>query len=659
MKLLVCLENSGLLKEVKVNLATGDHKVRDVGFSEGSAVNVSKVIYDRRQYVALGRRDGSVEVLDVEMGTPRRLYPAQREVVHPSELFASIDYAHNLLYTCTTGGTVTVRECKLDQAQTSDELLSTHILGDAVSVLRPHPTQRGVVAFGGPQRVLEVAIIRANRRNLWRSSKEEYIWISDVRFTNVRGTSDNAEPGYSLVAASRYGDAYIYHTNVSARPIRKIQVGDYPLTHLHMSHSLGGDAFYVANSQNQVSLVGYDGQVRHKVCMPEGSVFLADFFSPAARQDPRVPQSDPIPSTAISRGDNIQSALWGELLSRRRRVTRQQQLQNQNQSGETDPDADNTDRYVLNDDPHSDEAPRRPPFDRRYFERVLGLSRPRIQVTTGGEDRARREASRELRREERRLRMIRADSGNLSYSSFGQGPLVRRHQRWSPLSLARDLQTIRRPEAAAASGGQAWTRDTDDVIANPSASLRASRDSDFFRELWCDDDEQSLMYFNTLSSVHLPNEGEEEEEEEEEGEEEEEDDDGLTIHESDTEESFTSGILGGSSEIVDRFMPPHLQTRGSTTAPLQPSTGRFVGGVQYESRASGLDLTVVAGLDRHVRVFDISQPSIASRGRMLFDMAFDSRITSVAILEVNEEDICEKTKRAASPVARDTKRQRV
>ncbi|VBB85995.1 Conserved hypothetical protein [Yarrowia lipolytica] len=649
MKLLVCLENSGLLKEVKVSLATGDHKVRDVGFSEGSAVHVSKVIYDQRQYVALGRRDGSVEVLDVEMGTPRRLYPAHREVFHPSELFASIDYAHNLLYTCTTGGMVTVRECKLDQTQTSDELLSTHHLGDAVSVLRPHPTQRGVVAFGGPQRVLEVAIIRTNRRNLWRSSKEEYIWISDVRFTNVRGTSDNAEPGYSLVAVSRYGDAYIYQTNVSARPVRKIQVGDYPLTHLHMNHSLGGDAFYVANSQNQVSLVDYDGQVRHKVCMPEGSVFLADFFSPATRQDPRVPQTEPIPSTSISRGDNLQSALWGELLMRRRQHTRQQQLQNQNQSTEPDPDADNTDHYVLNDDTHSDEAPRRPPFDRRYFERVLGLSRPRIQITTGGEDRARREASRELRREERRLRMIRAAPGNLSYSSFGQGPLVRRHQRWSPLTLARDLQTIRRPETASE---QAWTRDTDDLIANPSASLRASRDSDFFRELWCDDDEQSLMYFNTLSSVHLPNEGEEEEEEEDEDEEE------LTVRESDTEELFAPGILGGSSEIVDRFMPPHLQT-SRTTAPLQPSMGRFVGGVQYESQASGLDLTVVAGLDRHVRVFDISQPSIASRGRLLFDIAFESRITSVAILEVSEEDICEKTKRAASPVSRDTKRQRV
>ncbi|KAG5355726.1 hypothetical protein CJU89_5434 [Yarrowia sp. B02] len=646
MKLLVCLENSGLLKEVVVNLATGDHKVRDVGFSEGSAVHVSKVIYDRRQYVALGRRDGSVEVRDVEMGTPRRLYPAHREVVHPSELFASIDYAHNLLYTCTTGGLVTVRECKLDQTQTSDELLSTHLLGDAVSVLRPHPTQRGVVAFGGPQRVLEVAIIRTNRRNLWRSSKEEYIWISDVRFTNVRGTSDNAEPGYSLVAVSRYGDAYIYHTNVSARPVRKIQVGDYPLTHLHMNHSLGGDAFYVANSQNQVSLVGYDGQVRHKVCMPEGSVFLADFFSPATRQDPRVPQTEPIPSTSISRGDNLQSALWGELLMRRRRHTRQQQLQDQTQDGDADPDADNTERYVLNDDPHSDEAPRRPPFDRRYFERVLGLSRPRIQITTGGEDRARREASRELRREERRLRMIRADSGNLAYSSFGQGPLVRRHQRWSPLTLARDLQTIRRPETS----GQAWTRDTDDLIANPASSLRASRDSDFFRELWCDDDDQSLMYFNTLSSVHLPNEGEEEEEDEDEEEE-------LTVRESDTEE-FTPGILGGSSEIVDRFMPPHVQTRGST-APLQPSTARFVGGVQYESRATGLDLTVVAGLDRHVRVFDISHPSMGSRGRLLFDLAFESRITSVAILEVSEEDIREKTKRTASPVSRDTKRQRV
>ncbi|KAG5367928.1 hypothetical protein CJU90_0108 [Yarrowia sp. C11] len=656
MKLLVCLENSGLVKEVKVNLATGDHKLKDVGFN-GSAVHVSKVIYDQRQYVALGRRDGSVEVLDVEMGTPRRLYPAQREVFHPSELFASIDYAHKLLYTCTTGGMVTVRECKLDEAQTNDELISTHNLGDAVSVLRPHPTQRGVVAFGGPQRVLEVAIIRTNRRNLWRSSKEEYIWISDVRFTNVRGTSESAEPGYSLVAVSRYGDAYIYHTNVSARPVRKIQVGDYPLTHLHMNHSLGGDAFYVANSQNQVSLVGYDGQVRHKVCMPGGSVFLADFFSPATRQDPREPLTEPIPSTSISRGDNIQSALWGEMLMRRRQHTRQQ-LRNQNQSTDPDPEADPTDHYVLNDDAHSDEAPRRPPFDRRYFERVLGLSRPRIQITTGGEDRARREASRELRREERRLRMIRADTGNLAYSSFGQGPLVRRVQRWSPLTLARDLQSIRRPEA---STGQAWTRDSDDLIANTSASLRASRDSDYFRELWCDDDEQSLMYFNTLSSVHLPNEAEEEEEddeEEDEDDDEEEDEEELTVRESDTEELFTPGILGGSSEIVDRFMPPHLQS-SRTTAPLQPSTGRFVGGVQYESRASGLDLTVVAGLDRHVRVFDISQPSIASQGRLLFDVAFESRITSVAILEVNEEDICEKTKRAASPVSRDTKRQRV
>ena len=230
---------------------------------------------ERRILLVAARRDGEIQILDLESGKERfqisislssSMTPAPRE----PEQIVSVDHwqgDHNdplVLLVCTNLGraqVTTIRpsgELKTSMFDVTGPIDVMRVQGGDVAG-RHGPC----IAFGGKENDLQIWTSRefsgrdASSDIAWfmldshwqaKNVKDDElglrvpVWISDLQF--LPAATDIQASGYRIATCTRYNHVRLYDTSKSRRPIVNIEVGQYPLTRLctMRSYSVLSDA---------------------------------------------------------------------------------------------------------------------------------------------------------------------------------------------------------------------------------------------------------------------------------------------------------------------------------------------------------------------------------------------------------------------------------
>lgn len=213
-----------------------------------------------RLLLVAARRDGQVQVLDLESGKQRFELSlslsgsGSRPPLEPEQI-VSVDHwqgSHTdplVLVVCTNLG-----RAQVTTVRPSGELkTSIFNVAGPIDVMRVHSGDVAgaggpCIAFGGKENDLQI----------WRSREVEAsdlawfmldphwqaknvkddelglrvpVWISDLQFMPSPSTATQAE-GYRIATCTRYNHVRLYDTSKSRRPIVSVEIGQYPLTKL-------------------------------------------------------------------------------------------------------------------------------------------------------------------------------------------------------------------------------------------------------------------------------------------------------------------------------------------------------------------------------------------------------------------------------------------
>jgi len=144
------------------------------------------------------------------------------------------------LLTCTEEGNVEIRT--LDQIKIDSELVESFQVSRPVTVLRMDPHHTFQCAIGGKENDLNIWDLE-NKTCLWKAKNvrndmldlQVPVWITDLQYLNNKLDT--------VVVATAHSQIRVYHLKNQRRPVLNVQIKEYPLTAIVLSHD---DSFVIA-----------------------------------------------------------------------------------------------------------------------------------------------------------------------------------------------------------------------------------------------------------------------------------------------------------------------------------------------------------------------------------------------------------------------------
>ena len=226
--------------------------------------------------VAIGHRDGTVSILDIETGEQLAIIEASTSNVRDpanslleEASFVSIESKHGILATCTNLGQARFTKISTLWSKDKKTVTTEFELPAPINSMRLHPEKEGVIAFGGKENDLQVwsstqSLIDSDdeeEEDLWNTftpfwkaknvKNDELdlrvpIWISDIQFLQ----SDFAQEGFRLLTSTRHRQLRIYHTKAARRPIRSVELSEHPLSQLLTTNPERTEAIFTDSHAN-------------------------------------------------------------------------------------------------------------------------------------------------------------------------------------------------------------------------------------------------------------------------------------------------------------------------------------------------------------------------------------------------------------------------
>lgn len=203
--------------------------------------------------IAVACRDGSIKVLDAETGeqlaaiAPKYTSHRNGDILKDQGAsFVSIEHMHDHLVTCTSFGEA--HFTKVSSLWGTTLISNLHQLPAPINVMRLHPSEEGIIAFGGLENDLQVwrggeepdresDSPYASLKPHWsaRNVKNDKldlrvpICIADICFHPSSSRED-----FQLITATRYRQLRTYKSSQARRPISSVELSEYPISRMSL-----------------------------------------------------------------------------------------------------------------------------------------------------------------------------------------------------------------------------------------------------------------------------------------------------------------------------------------------------------------------------------------------------------------------------------------